>query len=213
MRFHENGMMSDSANYANGHRKGVSLGWDEEGNQVDSSNFDGNGNGVVVKWYENGTVYFAGRITNDTTKINRWTYYHRNGKLMATEDYVNGKVIRSSCSDETGRQLDSSLCVEKEAHFPGADRSWTNFLERNLNPDVAVRNRAPEGTYMVMVEFVVDKEGHITDIKPLTKFGFGMEEEVIRILKKSPQWVPAIQFGRNVKAYRRQPVTFMVAKS
>ena len=132
---------------------------------------------------------------------------------MATEDYVNGKVIRCSCSDETGRQLDSSLCVEKEAHFPGADRSWTNFLERNLNPDVAVRNRAPEGTYMVMVEFVVDKEGHITDIKPLTKFGFGMEEEVIRILKKSPQWVPAIQFGRNVKAYRRQPVTFMVAKS
>ena len=63
LRFHENGMMSDSANYANGHRKGVSLGWDEEGNQVDSSNFDGNGNGVVVKWYENGTVYFAGRIT------------------------------------------------------------------------------------------------------------------------------------------------------
>jgi protein TonB len=82
-----------------------------------------------------------------------------------------------------------------------------------LNPDVAVRNHAPEGTYMVTVQFVVDKEGHITDIKPLTKFGFGMEEEVIRILKKSPQWVPAIQFGRNVKAYRRQPVTFMVTKS
>jgi len=213
LRFHENGMMSDSANYTDGHRKGISLGWDEEGNQVDSSNFDGNGNGVVVKWYEDGTVYFAGRLTNDTTKINRWTYYHHNGKLMATEDYVNGKVIHCSCSDEMGVQLDSSLCVEKEAHFPGADRNWINFLERNLNADVAVRNRAPEGTYTVMVQFVVDKEGHITDIKPLTKFGFGMEEEVIRILKKSPQWVPAIQFGRNVKAYRKQPVTFMVTKS
>ena len=112
-----------------------------------------------------------------------------------------------------GRQLDSSLCVEKEAHFPGADRSWTNFLERNLNPDVPVRNRAPEGTYMVIVEFVVDTEGHITRIKPLTKFGCGMEEEVIRIIRKSPQWVPTIQFGRNVKAYRKQPVTFKVAKS
>ena len=40
-RFHENGMMSDSANYANGHRKGISVGWDKEGNQVDSSKFDG----------------------------------------------------------------------------------------------------------------------------------------------------------------------------
>jgi hypothetical protein len=211
-RFHENGMMSDSANYANGHRKGISLGWDKEGNPVDSSNFDGNGNGVVVKWYENGTVSSAGRITNDTTKINRWTYYHDNGKLMATEDYVNGKVIHCSCSDETGRQLDSSLCVEKEAQFPGAERGWRNFLERNLNPDVPVRNRAPEAIYMVIVQFVIDKEGHITDIRPLTKFGFGMEEEVIRIIKKSPPWVPASQFGRTVKAYRKQPVTFAVAK-
>jgi MORN repeat protein len=213
LRFYENGMMSDSTTYVNGHRIGVSLGWDEEGNQVDSSNFDGNGNGVVVKWYKNGTVYFAGRLTNDTTMVNRWTYYHQNGKLMATEDYANGKVVRCSCSDEMGHQLDSALCMVKEAHFPGEEKAWKNFLSKNLNPDVALRNHAPEGTYMIVVQFVVDKEGHIADIKALTKFGFGMEDEVIRILKKSPPWIPAFQFGRNVKAYRKQPVTFMVAKS
>jgi protein TonB len=132
---------------------------------------------------------------------------------MASQDYVNGKVVRCSCSDETGLQLDSSLCTEKEAQFSGGEAGWKKFLERNLNPDVAVRNRAPEGTYTVWVQFVVDREGHVTDIKALTKFGFGMEEEVVRILKKSPQWVPAFQFGRNVKAYRKQPVTFMVSKS
>jgi len=38
-------------------------------------------------------------------------------------------------------------------------------------------------------------------------------EEVIRLLKRSPPWVPASQFGRNVKVYRKQPVTFMVTKS
>jgi hypothetical protein len=37
-----------------------------------------------------------------------------------------------------------------------------------------------------------------------------MEEEVVRILKKSPKWSPAIQNGKPVKAYRRQPVTFMI---
>ena len=213
LRFHENGMMQDSANYINGHRYGISLGWDEEGNQVDSSNFDGSGNGVVVKWYENGPVYFAGRIMNDTTRINRWVYYHRNGKQMATQDYVNGKVAHCSCYDEIGRQFDSLLCVEKEAHFAGNDQSWRKFLEKNLDPEVPVRNRAPEGTYTVIVQFVVDKDGQITDFKPLTKFGFGMEEEVVRILKKSPPWISAIQFGRNVKAYRKQPVTFVVARN
>lgn len=213
LRFHENGMMSDSATYTNGHRKGISLGWDQEGNLVDSSNFDGNGNGVMVKWYESGTVYYAGRITNDTTRINRWIYYHPNGKLMATEDYVNGKVRSCSCSDETGRQLDSSLCIEKEAHFPGEEKSWISFLGKNLDPEVPIRKGAREGTYTVMVQFVVDKEGRVTDIKPLTKFGFGMEEEVISLLKKSPPWVPAFQFGRNVKAYRKQPVTFVVSRN
>jgi antitoxin component YwqK of YwqJK toxin-antitoxin module len=213
LRFHENGIISDSSNYSNGHLQGVSLGWDAEGNQVDSSNFDGNGNGVVVRWYESGIVYYAGRITNDTTRINRWTYNHPNGKQMAVADYENGKVVRCSCSDETGRLLDSSQCVEKEAHFSGEETAWRKFLERNLDANVPVKNRASEGTYMVVVQFIVDKEGHLTDIKPLTKFGFGMEEEVIRILKKSPRWIPAIQFGRNVKAYRKQPVTFMVTKA
>lgn len=212
VKFHSNGMMSDSCVYINGRRKGAGLGWDAEGNQVDSSNFDGNGNGVMVRWYQSGAVYNTGRITNDTTRINRWTYYHENGKVMAVEEYVNGKVASCSCSDETGRQLDAALCEEKEAHFPGTERSWINFLQKNLKPDVPIRNRAPEGTYTVMVQFIVDKEGRVTDIKPLTKFGFGMEEEVVRILQKSPQWVPAIQFGRNVKAYRKQPVTFVVAR-
>lgn len=44
----------------------------------------------------------------------------------------------------------------------------------------------------------------------LTNFGFGMEQEVIRTLKLSGTWNPAIQNGRPVKAYRKQPVTFQV---
>jgi len=40
-----------------------------------------------------------------------------------------------------------------------------------------------------------------------------MEEEVVRVLNKSPKWTPAIQFGRRVKAYRKQPVSFFVEKS
>jgi len=213
LKFHDNGMMSDSSNYTNGHRNGISLGWDSEGNQVDSTNFDGKGNGVAVYRYAGGAVSSAGRFINDTTKINRWIYYHRNGKVMAIEDYVNGTAIHCSCSDEQGNPIDSSLCVEKEAHFTGEDAGWIKFLQKNLNPNVPVNHRASEGEYTVVVQFVVDKNGDITDIKPLTKFGFGMEDEVIRILKKSPQWIPARQYGRNVKAYRKQPITFVVEKN
>ncbi len=100
--------------------------------------------------------------------------------------------------------------VDIEASYPGGDKAWRKFLESNLDGTVATRNNAPVGVYTVIIQFVVDKEGRVTDIKPLSNQGYGMENEVIRLLKKAPRWKPAIQNERPVKAYRRQPVTFMV---
>lgn len=100
--------------------------------------------------------------------------------------------------------------VEIEASFPGGENAWRNFLERNLNAATPVEYGAPAGVYTVIVQFVVDKDGKISDIKALTHQGYGMENEVIRLLRNAPKWSPAIQDGRYVKAYRKQPVTFMV---
>src|SRR5688500_16717004 len=101
--------------------------------------------------------------------------------------------------------------VEVEASFKGGEREWRKYLERNLEPNVPVENGANEGTYTVIVQFIVDKEGKISDVKSLSNHGHGMEEEAIRVIKRGPDWVPAIQNGRNVKAYRKQPITFIVA--
>ena len=100
--------------------------------------------------------------------------------------------------------------VEVEATFPGGIDEWRHFLERNLNPSVPVDNGAPCGKYTVYVQFIVDKDGRVSDIKPLTREGFGMEQEVVRIMKESGSWDPAMMKGKPVKAYRKQPVTFMV---
>ena len=100
--------------------------------------------------------------------------------------------------------------VEVEATFPGGTDEWRHFLERNLNPGVPVDNGAPCGKYTVYVQFIVDKDGRVSEIKPLTHEGFGMEQEVARIMKESGTWDPAMMKGKPVKAYRKQPVTFMV---
>ena len=100
--------------------------------------------------------------------------------------------------------------VDIEASFRGGDNAWRKYLELNLDGNVPITRKAPAGTYTVVIQFVVDKEGHITDIKPLTNHGYGMEEEVIRLLKKAPRWKPASQNGRPVMAYRKQPVTFQI---
>ena len=100
--------------------------------------------------------------------------------------------------------------VEIEAKFPGGDGKWRQYLERNCNAQVATDAGAPEGTYTTLVQFVVDKEGNISDVKAMTNHGYGMEEEAVRVIKKGPNWTPAVQNGRQVKAYRKQPITFVL---
>jgi hypothetical protein len=100
--------------------------------------------------------------------------------------------------------------IEIEASYPGGFPAWVKFLEKNLNGNVPVKNGAPAGKYSVYIQLIVDKDGSVTDMKALTNLGYGMETEVMRILKKSGAWQPATINGRAVKAYRKQPVTFMV---
>ncbi len=211
-QYHTNGMMQDSVTYVNGFKKGVSLGWDSDGYLNDSSNFDGNGRGVQIHLYSGGEgkIYSTGRWIQDTTKNGIWTYYHKNGKIMAKENYKDGKRETCNCFTETGEAIADELCVEKEADFVGGQTAWGKFLSRHLNADVPIRKGAPAGKYTVVSRFVVDSDGNISNVRIITDPGFGMGEEVIRILKKSPKWAPAQQFGRNLKAYRKQPVTFVV---
>ena len=100
--------------------------------------------------------------------------------------------------------------VEKDAQFPGGDAAWKRYLEKNLNASAPIDNGAPEGTYTVIVKFIVSKDGSISDVEPETNFGYGMEEEAVRAIKRGPNWTPGLQNGRNVNSYRRQPITFVV---
>jgi hypothetical protein len=103
--------------------------------------------------------------------------------------------------------------VEIEPAFPGGNTGWQKYLEKNLDLHVAETNQAQSGTYTVYVVFIVHKDGSISDIKPLTHHGFGMEEEAIRVISGGPKWIPAVQNGWKVNAYKKQPVTFIVNRA
>ena len=128
--------------------------------------------------------------------------------IVAPVEIDQGKQIVEVKKEEDENKIFDK--VEIEASFPGGDSKWRQYLERNANGQVATDNGAPEGTYTTLVQFVVDKEGNISDVRALTNHGYGMEEEAIRVIKKGPKWTPAVQNGRQVKAYRKQPITFRV---
>lgn len=210
MRFDEQGQLSDSLNYSSGFRKGIGYSWNKNGYLSDSTNFDGAGNGVEVRWFDDGTLSAAGYWKQDTLKSGRWKYYHRNGQVMATEDYDGGgKLTRCNCYDEKGVELDTALCREKEAVVNA--QQWRRFLERSLQS--LVEQKAKEGisgNFTVAVRFIVNQDGHVSDVKALTNYGHGIEEGVVAIFKNAPLWTPGRVYGRNVRSYHTQPVTFVI---
>lgn len=100
--------------------------------------------------------------------------------------------------------------TEEEAFYPGGIPAWSSYLQKALGKFNPADNGAPVGKYQVIIRFIISRNGAISDITPETKFGYEMEEKVIAALKYSGKWAPAVQNGRPVNAYRRQPVTFIV---
>lgn len=139
--------------------------------------------------------------------------YGDKGKAGVIEiELNNAQIIEEKVIPSSNYTSDSIFSkVDIEASFSGGDNAWRNYLVRTLDAEIPNTHYVPPGTYTVIVQFVVDKTGAISDIKALTKHGYGMEEEVIRVITKGPKWAPAIQNGVTVKAYRKQPVTFVMS--
>jgi cytoskeletal protein RodZ len=100
--------------------------------------------------------------------------------------------------------------VQVQASFPGGASAWKKYLTKNLDATVPFSKSAPDGIYAVSIQFVVNLDGEISEVRPLTNFGFGMEEEAIRVIKRGPKWIPAMHNEKFVKAYRVQTVIFIV---
>src|SRR5882724_9523328 len=97
--------------------------------------------------------------------------------------------------------------VEIESEYPGGSAAWLRYLNKNFRyPDEAVNNEV-QGT--VIVQFIVDKEGNVSDVQAIGgPSEGGLRDEAIRVIKKSGKWTPAVQNGRQVKSYKKQPIVF-----
>lgn len=99
--------------------------------------------------------------------------------------------------------------VDVAPHFLNGYAGWIDFLKENLNADVAAANKAPTGLYTVLIDFVVDKKGLVRSIRPLSKYGYGMEQEAVRVLALSV-WRPGRIKGKPVNSSRTITITFKV---
>lgn len=94
---------------------------------------------------------------------------------------------------------------EKPAAFPGGAQGLADFLSKNLNSPIQLD--ANKRT-TVVVQFVVNLDGNVSNFKILKSGGKLFDKEVIRVLKAMPRWTPKLENGRPVADVLTQPVTF-----
>jgi len=133
-----------------------------------------------------------------------------------TED--KGGVVEAPKEDDSDKVFQK---VEIDAEFPGGVAGWTRYVTREIERNIdELQDDGRSGTVVIL--FIVDKEGGVSEVRalPCSEAGVAkclppnskLAEIAVNAIRKGPKWKAAIQNGRQVKAYRRQPVTFQLAE-
>ena len=96
--------------------------------------------------------------------------------------------------------------VEQQPLFPGGQSALMQFLHDNIKYPVVAQENGVQGR--VTVQFVVEKDGSITDVHVLRGVDPSLDKEAVRVVKSMPRWTPGKQNGTTVRVNYRLPVLF-----
>lgn len=96
--------------------------------------------------------------------------------------------------------------VEQMPSFPGGNEALMKFLSDNVKYPVVAQENGVQGR--VVVSFVVEKDGSITDVKVVRSVDPSLDKEAARVVKSMPRWIPGRQNGAAVRVKYNVPVSF-----
>ncbi|KAF5060119.1 hypothetical protein DSECCO2_328930 [anaerobic digester metagenome] len=108
--------------------------------------------------------------------------------------------------EEEVAEAEIFMVVEEAPVYPGGDEERSKFFSENLRYPHEAREASVEGT--VYVTFVIERDGSLSDIKILRGLGYGLDDEVLRVMRLMPRWIPGKQRGKPVRVQYNMPVKF-----
>ena len=124
--------------------------------------------------------------------------------LEVTEEEVVEDFVFEEAPEEEVDEI--FTIVEDQPAFPGGNAAFYKFVASNMTYPAQARRMGIEGR--VFVQFVVDKDGAVTEVKAVKGIGAGCDREAERVLNSSPKWTPGKQRGRSVKVRMVLPIIF-----
>lgn len=96
--------------------------------------------------------------------------------------------------------------LEVQPEFPGGMDAFYAYMAKNISYPSQAKSLGITGR--VYVQFVIDKDGTLTEVEVVKGPGAGISEEALRVVLGSPKWNPGKQRGRPVKVRMILPITF-----
>ncbi|MDZ4795459.1 MAG: TonB family protein [Bacteroidota bacterium] len=151
-------------------------------------------------------------------------------EAMVAVNELEGKEISNTTTD--GKEADHTVILEKEPvetpgngieapagpsqpqfeaternpEFPGGPEGLKKFMTRYLTTPESLSAGEKK---VVQVRFIVDKDGSVTGLEIASSGGAEFDREVMRVVRKMPRWIPALQNGIHISVNYMLPVTFI----
>ena len=165
---------------------------------------DGELNGKLQEWDEEGQILRDIDYNNGKRDGTLLTYWN-NGNARRIDEYTNGELISGKCFNMEGEEI-PYFDYEILPKFKGGDAALYQFISKNTIYPENARLNGIEGK--VRVQFAVNIDGKVSDVKIIEGVHKKLDKEAIRVVNAMPHWTPGRRDGEVVKTYFVLPITF-----
>ena len=161
-----------------------------------------NGNGKWLEFNDDFSKTTGGQVVNGyqqgkwTTKINDTTDF--------IKSFVNGKALSAAYYYKSGNSYFTS--TEQVPTYPNGLQAFGVFLGKTVHYPKDAREQGIQGR--VIISFIVETDGTITDIKVAKSVNESIDEEAIRVMRLGPKWIPGMHDNVPVRIQYSVPIAF-----
>jgi len=160
--------------------------------------------GKRKEWYENGQIQKDIDFENGKLNGELLTYWD-NGKLKRKDTYIEDNLIEGKVWNSDGKEA-QYYNFQIMPEFPGGINALFQYLEKNVKYPKKSRRKGIEGR--VLLKFIVEKDGSISNVSVIESVNNEMDAEAVRVVKKMPKWEPGMEDGENVRISFNLPLKF-----
>lgn len=135
-----------------------------------------------------------------------WNPGEKDGKNVRVQFVL---PIQFSLDSEKPADTTVFTVVEQMPKFPGGEKAMLSYLSNNITYPAAAKKEGIQGR--VFVNFIIEKDGRVSEVKILRGIGGGCDEEALRVVSSMPDWEPGMQSGKAVRVSFNLPINFKLS--